>query len=177
MQSVLHVSTSALQKIVDELNDILHFSKYQSFQTIKEVLTKHSIEVDDCVVQDINNAIFKSNPLILTTEAKAVVGAFSSCFFLEVFPEVRRQQAADAVVGEEHVEVAQQAALRFVSVLSVKREQLFVGRAAFLPGNKRKNNGLLTRRLVFSGTSFSTLPMAMVLPGGGEEGEKKSARS
>ena len=43
---------------------------------------------------------------------------------VEVFPEVRRQQAADAVVGEEHVEVAQQAALRFVRF--VLRPQDFI---------------------------------------------------
>lgn len=90
MQSVLHVSKSALQKIVEEFNDILHFSKYQSLQTIKEVLNKHSIELDDCVVQEINDAIFKTNPLIRTTEAK---GALSTdhrrnLYFKEHFPVI-----------------------------------------------------------------------------------------
>lgn len=42
MQTVLHVSKSAVQKIVEELNDILHFSKFHSLQRIKEVLSEHS---------------------------------------------------------------------------------------------------------------------------------------
>lgn len=44
---------------------------------------------------------------------------------VEVFPDVGRQQAADAVVGEEHVKVPQQAALGFVRL--VLRLQELVG--------------------------------------------------
>lgn len=90
MQSVLHVSKSALQKIVEEFNDILHFSKVHSLQKIKEVFTKHSIEIDDCVVKEINDSIFQTNPLILTTEAK---GALSTnhrrnLYFKQHFPVI-----------------------------------------------------------------------------------------
>lgn len=59
MQTVLHVSKSALLTIVEELNDILYFTKCHSLQIIKEVLTKHDIQVDDCVVKEINDAIVK----------------------------------------------------------------------------------------------------------------------
>ena len=69
----LHVSKSSKQKIVEELNDILHFSSSHSLRRIKEVLTEHGIEVDDRVVQEINDAAFKTNPLILSTEGKGVL--------------------------------------------------------------------------------------------------------
>lgn len=90
MQTVLHVSKSAVQKIIEELNDILHFSKFHSFQRIKEVLSEHSVKVDNRVIQEINDAVFKTNPLILATEAK---GALSTnyrrnLYFREHFPVI-----------------------------------------------------------------------------------------
>lgn len=60
MQTVLHDPKSALQKNVEEFNDILHFSKFHSLQQIKEVLTEHNIEIDDCVIQEINDAVFQN---------------------------------------------------------------------------------------------------------------------
>ena len=53
-RTALHVSKSAIQKIVEEFHDILHFSKCNSLQRIKEVLSKHNIQLDDFVVHEIN---------------------------------------------------------------------------------------------------------------------------
>lgn len=73
MQTVLHISKSAVQKVVEEFHDILQLSKVYTQQSLKEVLTKHNIEVDDCAVQEINEAIFQTNPLILATAAKGTL--------------------------------------------------------------------------------------------------------
>ena len=88
MQTLLHVSKNAVQKIVEEFHDILQFSKFHSLQKIKEVLTKHNIEIDDSVAQEINEAIFKTNPLILTTEPKGVLSTDHrrNQYFKEHFP-------------------------------------------------------------------------------------------
>jgi len=52
------------------------------------VLTKHNIEIDDSVAQEINEAIFKTNPLILTTEPKGVLSTDHrrNQYFKEHFP-------------------------------------------------------------------------------------------
>lgn len=58
------------------------------FKKINEVLTKHRIEIDDFVVQEINDAVFKTNPLILTTEAKGALSTYHrrNLYFKEHFP-------------------------------------------------------------------------------------------
>lgn len=73
MQTVLHVSKSATQKIVEEFNAILYFSKFHTLQNIREILTKHNIEIDDSVVQEITDAIFQTNPLLVTTSDKGTL--------------------------------------------------------------------------------------------------------
>ncbi|KAG9277980.1 hypothetical protein AMEX_G5760 [Astyanax mexicanus] len=94
MQTVLHVSKSALQKIVEELNDILHFSKFNSLQKIKDVLGQHNIEIDDWVVQEINDAVFKTNPLVLATQAKGSLSTDHrrNLYFKEHFPVIEPTQ-------------------------------------------------------------------------------------
>lgn len=73
MQTVLHISKSAIQKIVVEFHDNLHFSKFHSLKRIKEMLTKHNTVLDDSAVNEINEAIFKRNPLFLTTQVKCAL--------------------------------------------------------------------------------------------------------
>ena len=70
MQTVLHVSRSATQKIVEHLHNLLSFSNTQTFNSVKEILSKHKIEVNDCVLQEISSAIAQTNPLLLTISEK-----------------------------------------------------------------------------------------------------------
>lgn len=71
MQTVLHISKSAIQKIVEQLHDILYFSKLYAHDTIREILANHNIVTDNNqVAQDLADAIFQTNPLFVTTSAK-----------------------------------------------------------------------------------------------------------
>lgn len=55
MQTVLHVSKSSLQTIVEDLNSITFSTNNQ------RGAKKHHIQVDDCVVNEISDAIIKKN--------------------------------------------------------------------------------------------------------------------
>ncbi|XP_034051009.1 uncharacterized protein LOC117531911 isoform X2 [Thalassophryne amazonica] len=68
MQTVLHVSRAATQKIVEDLRNLLSFSNIHTLRSVKEILSKHETEVNDCVLQEISNAIVQTNPLLLTIE-------------------------------------------------------------------------------------------------------------
>ncbi len=70
MQTVLHISKSAIHNIVEEIHDILHFSKSLAVESIKNILVKRKIYVDTSIFQEISSAIFETNPLILTTSGK-----------------------------------------------------------------------------------------------------------
>lgn len=70
MQTVLHVSKSAIHDIVEEVHDIFHFSKSLAVESIKNILVKQKIDVDAYVLQEISSAIFETNPLLLTTSEK-----------------------------------------------------------------------------------------------------------
>jgi len=70
MQTVLHISKSAIHNIVEEIHDILHFSKSLAVESIRNILVKRKIDVDNSILQEINSAIFETNPLLLTTSEK-----------------------------------------------------------------------------------------------------------
>ncbi|KAL3977650.1 C-type lectin domain family 12 member B [Sarotherodon galilaeus] len=59
MQTLLHVSKSALQRTIEEISDILKFSQNN--------------EADDDVIKNINDALFKTNPLIISTAPKGAL--------------------------------------------------------------------------------------------------------
>lgn len=46
------------------------FSNIHALNSVKEILSKHEIEVNDSVLQEISNAIVQTNPLLLTTLKK-----------------------------------------------------------------------------------------------------------
>lgn len=88
MQTLLHVSKSASQKIIEEFHDILTFSQIHSCQRLKEVLTQNNIEADDDVIKNINDALFKTNPIILSTGPKGVLSSDykRNAYFKKNFP-------------------------------------------------------------------------------------------
>ncbi|KAK0137892.1 hypothetical protein N1851_025902 [Merluccius polli] len=91
MQTVLHISKQATQKILEELNDIVHYSRSHAEQNVREVLHKHNQEIDDNVVEEVTEAVLRANPLYESTKAK---GALSTdyrrnCYYLGNFPVVQ----------------------------------------------------------------------------------------
>lgn len=88
MQTVLHVSRSAVQKIVEETNYILTASKSLFFQSVSEVLQKHNISVENSLVQEIVESVLLSNPLLVTTSAKGCLSTDyrRNLYFKQNFP-------------------------------------------------------------------------------------------
>lgn len=72
MQTVLHVSRSATQKIVEDLHNLLSFSNIQTLNSVKVIFSKHKIEVNNSVLQEISHAIVQTNQLLLSTLEKGV---------------------------------------------------------------------------------------------------------
>lgn len=66
---MLHISKSATQKIIEELN-VLHISKSHTLKEIEEMLTKNKIQIDNNVLQEIADAIIQTNPFLVTTSEK-----------------------------------------------------------------------------------------------------------
>lgn len=66
----LHISRETTQKVVEELHSILSFASYQTLRTVKEILLRHTIEVDSSVLLEISDAIVETNPLLVTTSEK-----------------------------------------------------------------------------------------------------------
>lgn len=91
MQTELHVSRHAVQKIVEGFNDILHLSKSHSQQGIKAVLGEHGIELDDSVLHKINDAVLETNPLIVSTQGKGALATDHrrNLFFKDKFPVIQ----------------------------------------------------------------------------------------
>lgn len=54
---------------MEQFHDIFYFSKFLAVDKVREILANHNIS--DCqVVQDITDAIFQTNPLLVTTSAR-----------------------------------------------------------------------------------------------------------
>ncbi|KAK0142460.1 hypothetical protein N1851_019612 [Merluccius polli] len=85
MQTVLHVTRSAIQKIVEEIRDIFICSKCLAFRSVAEVL-ENNISTENNLLQDIVDSVFTSNPFV----TKSVKGCLSTdyrrtCYFKKKF--------------------------------------------------------------------------------------------
>lgn len=54
---------------MEQFHDIFYFSKFLAVDKVREILANHNIS-DGQVVQDITDAIFQTNPLLVTTSAR-----------------------------------------------------------------------------------------------------------
>lgn len=134
MQTVLHVSRSAVQEIVEETNDILTASKSHCFQSVAEVLQKHNISAENCLIQEIVESVFSSNPLLVTTSAKGCLSTdyrrnlyFKQNFpFIEPVEYLHQQNCKNTFVYVPLKAVLQNLLRRpdFVSALDFRQEHL-----------------------------------------------------
>lgn len=90
MQTVLHVSRSATQKIVEDLHNLLLSSNIHTCKSVKEILSKHKIEINDSIQDEILNAIVQTNPLLLTTSVKGTLSTDHrrNLYFKNHFPVI-----------------------------------------------------------------------------------------
>lgn len=92
MQTVLHVSRSATQNIAENLQNLLSFSNIQTFNSVKEILSKHKMYVNDCVLLEISSAVVLTNPLLSTISEKRSLSTDHrrNKYFKECFPACYR---------------------------------------------------------------------------------------
>ena len=146
MQTELHVSRRAVQKIVEGFNDILHLSKSHSQQGIKAVLAEHGIELDDSVLNKINDAVLETNPLIVSTEGKGALATDHrrNLFFKEKFPVI---QPTEYTYKRTHKQT-----FIYVSIIQVLetllRQPDFVEKLVFSQGDNPGQFLLFSRRTV-----------------------------
>lgn len=88
MQTFLHVSRSAVQKIVEEIHDILTSSKFHCFPSVAEVLRKHKISTESSLIQEIVDSIFSSHPLLTALSEKGCLSTDyrRNLYFKENYP-------------------------------------------------------------------------------------------
>ena len=79
---VLHVTCSAIQKIVEEIR-----STFLAFQSVAEVLEKNNISTENNLVQDIVYSVFTSSPLVTGTSVKGYLSTDYRriCYFKQNF--------------------------------------------------------------------------------------------
>lgn len=134
LQTVLHVSRSAVQEIIEETNDILTASKSHCFQSVAEVLQKHNIAADNSLIQDIVESVFLSNPLLVTTSGKGCLSTDyrRNLYFKQNFPFIEpveylyQQNRKNTFVYVPLKAVLQNLLRRsdFANVLSFRQEHL-----------------------------------------------------
>lgn len=88
MQTVLHVSRSAVQRIVEEIRDILTCTKFHAFRSVAEVIEKHNISTEGTLVGEIVDSLFTSTPLVTTTSVKGCLSTDHrrNLYFKQNFP-------------------------------------------------------------------------------------------
>lgn len=91
MQTVLHVSKSGTQKIVEELSSILSFSKSYALHSVKEILTKQNINIESNIVEEIANSVLLTNPLLAATSEKGILSTDyrRNLYFKQNFPVIQ----------------------------------------------------------------------------------------
>lgn len=91
MQTVLHISRQATQRIIEELNDLVHFSKAHALQNVKEVLNKYNQDINDNVVEEVTEAVLRANPLYESTKGKGPLATDyrRNNYYLGNFPVVQ----------------------------------------------------------------------------------------
>ncbi|KAL2079481.1 hypothetical protein ACEWY4_001208 [Coilia grayii] len=70
MQTVLHVTKNATQKIILDLYDIEKLANELAVKKITDICTKHGIDKDSEILQEITGALFECNPIIQTTSER-----------------------------------------------------------------------------------------------------------
>lgn len=82
MQTVLHVSKNATQKIILELSDVEKLASELSVEKITDVLLKHGIDRDSTVFQEIAKVLLDCYPLIKSTAER---GSFSTQYRCDLY--------------------------------------------------------------------------------------------
>lgn len=71
MQTILHVSKSAIQEILSWMCDIVSLSRYTAKQSIRDILRKYESHIDESLAEElaelISVEVLKTNPVFTAT--------------------------------------------------------------------------------------------------------------
>ncbi len=73
MQTQLHVSKRACQRIINEISDILTISKSNTLSVVKEILESHNCDVDQSVVTEIAHALHATDPFLTACSNRGIL--------------------------------------------------------------------------------------------------------
>lgn len=90
MQAILHVSDSAAQEIIQQMNQILLLSEPLVYHAIQQILLEHGLSGSDSLVRKIVNAVKDSNPILTMTKDGEPLSTISrrASYFQREFPIV-----------------------------------------------------------------------------------------
>lgn len=70
MQTILHISESAAQEVIQQINQIHLLSKPLLHSAVQKIISQHCDDVDNSVVNDIVSAVSQSNVLLKFTDTE-----------------------------------------------------------------------------------------------------------
>lgn len=90
MQTILHISESATQEIIQQLNQINLLSEPLLYSTIRQTIEKHYGEVDSTVVKELVRAVTDSNVLLHCTNEGGPLSTTKrrASYFVREYPVV-----------------------------------------------------------------------------------------
>jgi len=90
MQTILHISETAVQEVVQQINQIHLLSKPLLQNAVQKIISQHCGDVDNSIVSDIVCVVSQSNVLLIftNTEGSLSTAARRTSYILKVFPVV-----------------------------------------------------------------------------------------
>ncbi len=90
MQVILHVSDSAAQEVIQQINQNLLLSEPLAYHAVQQILLEHGLGACDSFVRKIVNAVKDSNPVLRMTKDGEPLSTISrrASYFQNEFPIV-----------------------------------------------------------------------------------------
>lgn len=123
MNTILHISESALQEIIHQIQEILHLSEPLMFTVIEEVLRRHYPDIPNTVVKEVVSAVTDTNVFLRHTSAGGSLSTSNkrASFIAKEFPVVEPVEFVTDKQGQNIVYVP---LLKMLQVLLNKDEIL-----------------------------------------------------
>ncbi|XP_026053335.1 uncharacterized protein LOC113039609 isoform X1 [Carassius auratus] len=90
MQAILHISESAAQEVIQQINQIQMLSQPLLQNAVQKIISHHCSDVDNSIVSDIVSVVSQSNVLLKFTSAEGSLSTASrrASYMLREFPVV-----------------------------------------------------------------------------------------
>lgn len=123
MQAILHITESAAQEVIQQINQIHLLSQPLLKSAVQRVISQHCSDVDDSVVREILDVISQSNVLLkyTNTGGSLSTAARRASYMLREFPVV---MPVEFVLGSDCQSVVYVPILKMIQALLSNRDIL-----------------------------------------------------